>query len=130
MDHEGSDFRRLAEAAPVPALLVGPLGRVIWKNHAAKSIVPNGTLLHALHLDDKPSAGYVLERLIGIGATRADVGQAPDAPFVVLADPEVAGVRIGGNFRWSNLDGFVGLLEQGFPVRAERHPDRIVLHSR
>ena len=49
---------------------------------------------------------------------------------LVLADPEVAGVRIGGNFRWSNLDGFVGLLEQGFPVRAERHPDRIVLHSR
>lgn len=47
-----------------------------------------------------------------------------------LADPEVAGLRIGGNFRWSNLDGFVGLLEQGFPVRAERHPDRIVLHSR
>ena len=49
---------------------------------------------------------------------------------LVLADPGVAGMRIGGNFRWSNLDGFVGLLEQGFPVRAERHPDRIVLHSR
>ena len=47
-----------------------------------------------------------------------------------LADPAVAQLRIGGNFRWSNLDGFVGLLEQGFPVRAERHPDRIVLHSR
>lgn len=27
-------------------------------------------------------------RLIGIGASHADVGQAPDAPFVVLADPE------------------------------------------
>ncbi|MBO9716237.1 MAG: FecR domain-containing protein [Pseudoxanthomonas sp.] len=47
-----------------------------------------------------------------------------------LADPAVAQLRIGGNFRWSNLEGFVGLLEQGFPVRAERHPDRIVLHSR
>ena len=47
-----------------------------------------------------------------------------------VADPAVAGLRIGGNFRWSNLDGFVGLLEQGFPVRAERHPDRIVLHAR
>jgi transmembrane sensor len=42
----------------------------------------------------------------------------------------VAQLRVGGNFRWSNLEGFVGLLEQGFPVRAERHPDRIVLHSR
>ena len=29
-----------------------------------------------------------VERLLGIGATRADVGQAADAPFVVLADPE------------------------------------------
>ncbi|HWJ96729.1 MAG TPA: VOC family protein [Acidimicrobiales bacterium] len=29
-----------------------------------------------------------VERLIGMGATRADVGQAPDAPFTVLADPE------------------------------------------
>jgi len=47
-----------------------------------------------------------------------------------LADPAVARLRVGGNFRWSNLEGFVGLLEQGFPVRAERHEDRIVLHSR
>src|SRR5690606_19676083 len=42
-----------------------------------------------------------------------------------LGDREVAALRIGGNFRWSNTDGFVGLLEQGFPVRAERHPDRV-----
>ena len=47
-----------------------------------------------------------------------------------LGDPAVARLRVGGNFRWSNLEGFVGLLEQGFPVRAERHPDRIVLHAR
>lgn len=29
-----------------------------------------------------------VERLVAIGATHADVGQAADAPFVVLADPE------------------------------------------
>lgn len=46
-----------------------------------------------------------------------------------LGDREVAALRIGGNFRWSNTDGFVGLLEQGFPVRAERHPDRVVLRT-
>ncbi len=46
-----------------------------------------------------------------------------------VADAATAELRIGGNFRWSNAEGFVGLLEQGFPVRAERHPDRIVLHS-
>jgi transmembrane sensor len=47
-----------------------------------------------------------------------------------LADATVAELRVGGNFRWSNADGFAHLLEQGFPVRAERHPDRIVLHTR
>ena len=46
-----------------------------------------------------------------------------------LADAGVAGLRIGGNFRWDNLDSFIHLLERGFPVRAERLPDRIVLHS-
>ena len=29
-----------------------------------------------------------VDRLLAMGATRADVGQAADAPFVVLADPE------------------------------------------
>jgi len=47
-----------------------------------------------------------------------------------LADAAVADLRIGGNFRWGNPDGFANLLERAFPVRAERLPDRIVLHSR
>ncbi|UNK58553.1 FecR domain-containing protein [Pseudoxanthomonas daejeonensis] len=62
--------------------------------------------------------------------TAADEFNRFNARRLELADPAVAQLRIGGNFRWSNLEGFVGLLEQGFPVRAERHPDRIVLHSR
>jgi catechol-2,3-dioxygenase len=44
-----------------------------------------------LHLDLRPAAGDVeseVERLLGLGATPADVGQQPDDPFVVLADPE------------------------------------------
>lgn len=49
---------------------------------------------------------------------------------LVMGDPEVAALRVGGNFRWSNTETFVRLLEQGFPVRAEQQPDRIVLHSR
>ena len=49
---------------------------------------------------------------------------------IVMGDAEVAALRVGGNFRWSNTETFVRLLEQGFPVRAERLPERIVLHSR
>lgn len=47
-----------------------------------------------------------------------------------LGDATVSDLRVGGNFRWSNAEGFAHLLEQGFPVRAERHADRIVLHTR
>lgn len=48
---------------------------------------------------------------------------------LVMGDPQVARLRVGGNFRWSNTEAFVRLLEQGFPVRAEHQGDRIVLHS-
>ena len=44
-----------------------------------------------LHLDLRPSDGDVeteVARLLGLGATRADVGQQGDEGFTVLADPE------------------------------------------
>ena len=49
---------------------------------------------------------------------------------LVIGDAGVAALRIGGNFRGDNADGFVRLLEAGFPVRAERQDQRIVLRSR
>jgi transmembrane sensor len=49
---------------------------------------------------------------------------------IVMGDADVAALRVGGNFNWANADGFVRLLEAGFPVRAERQGDRIVLHYR
>jgi ferric-dicitrate binding protein FerR (iron transport regulator) len=52
-----------------------------------------------------------------------------NARKIVRGDPAVGALRVGGNFRWSNVDAFVRLLEQGFPVRAETGTDRIVLHS-
>ncbi len=51
-----------------------------------------------LHIDLRPDdQGAEVERLIGMGASRVDVGQG-DVPWVVLADPEgnefcVLGVR-------------------------------------
>jgi Glyoxalase-like domain len=42
-----------------------------------------------LHLDLNPDDQEAeVERLIALGATRANVGQPADAPWVVLADPE------------------------------------------
>ncbi|MDI1252435.1 FecR domain-containing protein [Thermomonas sp.] len=49
---------------------------------------------------------------------------------LAMGDAEAGALRIGGSFRWDNEEGFVRLLEQGFPVRAEYAADQIVLHSR
>lgn len=52
-----------------------------------------------------------------------------NARKIVIGDAAVGQLRIGGSFRWSNAEGFVRLLEQGFPVRADYGTDRIVLRS-
>jgi predicted enzyme related to lactoylglutathione lyase len=49
------------------------------------------TVKNRLHLDVNPSGvdqSEELERLLSLGATRADVGQSDDVPWIVLADPE------------------------------------------
>jgi hypothetical protein len=54
--------------------------------------VPEGKAVkNRLHLDlraDGVTTGAELERLLALGARRTDVGQPPDASWVVLADPE------------------------------------------
>ena len=54
--------------------------------------VPEGKAgKNRLHLDLTPVDGRQaeeVERLLGLGATRADVGQGQDVSWVVLADPE------------------------------------------
>jgi transmembrane sensor len=46
---------------------------------------------------------------------------------IVIGDPAIAGFRIGGNFRSSNTDAFLWLIQTGFHVKVEREADRIVL---
>lgn len=49
---------------------------------------------------------------------------------IVIGDASIGAMRVGGHFRWSNADSFVRLLELGFPIRAERGQDAIVLKRR
>jgi len=49
---------------------------------------------------------------------------------IVIGDASIGALRVGGNFRWSNAETFVRLLELGFPVRAVRGRDTIVLKRR
>lgn len=46
---------------------------------------------------------------------------------LVIADAAIADIPIGGNFRWSNTDAFVRLLEQGFGVHSEQRGNEIIL---
>jgi transmembrane sensor len=49
---------------------------------------------------------------------------------IVIEGPDIATLEVGGIFRSNNLDLFVRLLEQGFPVRATVTGDRIVLTAK
>jgi transmembrane sensor len=46
---------------------------------------------------------------------------------IVIRDPQVAAIPISGKFRSTNFEGFVRLLEDGFPIRARHEEGRIVL---
>jgi transmembrane sensor len=49
---------------------------------------------------------------------------------IVIQDPAVASLKIEGNFRATNVEAFVRLLESGFPLRAETQSDQIVLTAK
>jgi transmembrane sensor len=48
---------------------------------------------------------------------------------IVIRDPSLAQLRIEGNFRATNVDAFVRLLESGFPVRVLEGDSQIVLSA-
>lgn len=49
---------------------------------------------------------------------------------LLIGDPGIAHLRVGGQFRWSNEEAFVRLIEQAFPVRSEPRDGEIVLLAR
>ena len=49
---------------------------------------------------------------------------------IVIEDPAVAGLRIAGNFRATNVEAFVRLLEHGYPLRVEQQETQVVLKAR
>ncbi len=49
---------------------------------------------------------------------------------ITIADPGVAVMRVEGNFRPTNVQAFVRLLESGFPIRASVSEESIVLGAK
>jgi transmembrane sensor len=46
---------------------------------------------------------------------------------LVIGNPAIAGIRIGGSFRSTNVGGFVRLLQDGFSIHVERRDGEIIL---
>lgn len=49
---------------------------------------------------------------------------------IVIEDPAIANIHIGGNFQTGDADGFLALLQSGFPVKVDRRGEIIVLTQR
>ncbi|MEI2432122.1 FecR domain-containing protein [Lysobacter yananisis] len=95
---------------------------------------PNGVLVRSVAVEEAERYvdwrhGFLVFRDTPLAQAAAEFNRY-SARKLVIADTAAGELRVGGNFRWSNAEMFVGLLEQAMPVRAERLPDRIVLHSR
>lgn len=117
-----------------PATAAGAIPSVMLPAGSVALVRGNGLLVRSLPLAD---AQRLLDWRDGLLAFRDAPLSEVVAEFnrynarkLVLADAEAGALRIGGNFRWDNTEGFVRLLEAGFPVRAEADKGRIVLHSR
>ena len=70
--------------------------------------------------------GFIVFRDTSLADAVADFNRYTNRK-IVIEDPAIANIRIGGNFRSDNADAFLSLIQTGFPVRAEQHSDRIVL---
>jgi transmembrane sensor len=53
-----------------------------------------------------------------------------NARKIVIADAAVGALKVEGDFRATNVEGFVRLLEGYFPLQVAAQPDRITLRSR
>lgn len=53
-----------------------------------------------------------------------------NARKLVIADAALASLPVSGHFRWTSIESFARLLEEGFPVVVAREDDRVVLGSR
>lgn len=101
---------------------------------AAGSIARSGGA--GVLLDAKPArpveeylswrSGYLMFRDTALADAIAEFNRY-NSTKLVIEDRAIAEIQIGGNFRATNVDAFVRLLEDGFPIRVERHGDEIVL---
>lgn len=70
--------------------------------------------------------GYIVFREASLADAAAEFGRYNENK-IVIRDPHLAAMRLTGKFRANNLEGFVRLLEESFPIEAQRISGQIVL---
>jgi transmembrane sensor len=73
--------------------------------------------------------GHIMFRDTALAEAVAEFNRY-NARKIVIADPAIADIRIGGSFRSDNVPAFLWLLQNGFPVAVEQRDDRVVLSAR
>lgn len=73
--------------------------------------------------------GFIMFRDTALADAVADFNRY-SARKIVIEDPAIAGIRIGGNFRCNDAAAFLWLLQSGFPINVEQRSDRIILTKR
>lgn len=114
------------DGSPVPSALL--TAGSIATAHGSNVLVRAGSMADAERILSWRS-GYLTFHDTSLETAVAEFNRY-GSQRLVIGDAAIGLVRIGGNFRWSNSEAFVRLLESGFNIRVERLPDRIVLHSR
>jgi transmembrane sensor len=74
-------------------------------------------------------SGVLVLRDVTLAEAAAEFNRYNDRKFVIK-DAAAAQLRVGGNFRTTDVDAFVRLLEQGYPVRAAMNKGEIVVSDR
>lgn len=71
-------------------------------------------------------SGYIAMQRMPLGEAVAEFNRYNHRQLSV-PDPLIASIRITGNLRWDNLEGFLRLLDEGFDVQAQQRGNQIVL---
>lgn len=70
--------------------------------------------------------GYVVFHATPLANAVAEFNRY-NAQKIAIEDPSIAGIEVGGNFRATNVEAFIRLLQDGFPVKVDQREDRIIL---
>lgn len=90
-----------------------------------------GVLLKRVSIADAETlltwrAGYIAFHDTDLAAVVAELNRYSKKQLVI-ADPDIATLRVGGNLRAANVAAFVRILEEDFAVQARDEGDRVVL---